>query len=69
MFIQGVHTFPEREIVRLTLFNNFLISVVILRGRKTGVPGEKPSKHRGDQLRQLNSHETQVQVGLPFFQW
>ncbi len=43
--------------------------VDFLRGRKTGVPGEKPSKHRRDQLRQLSSHETQVQAptGLNFF--
>ena len=40
-------------------------------GGETGVSGEKPSKHRRDQLRQLNSHETQVQAptGLGFFRW
>ena len=36
------------------------------RGRKTGVPGEKPSKHRRDQLRELNSHEMPHQT---WFQW
>ena len=29
-------------------------------GRKTGEPGEKPSKHERDQLQQLYSHEFQV---------
>ena len=40
-----------------------------MRGRKTGVPGEKPSRYGSDQLRQLNSHETQVHAptGLTIF--
>ena len=63
-FIQGtVQTFLAKEIVRLTLFSNFLIHNYIhyihytffhilpimcwfWRGSKTGVLGEKPSKHR-----------------------
>ena len=43
--------------------------LIFERGGGTGVPGEKPSKHRRDQLRQLGSHEAQVQdlAGLYFF--
>ena len=35
------------------------------RGRKTRVPGEKPSKHRRDQLREVSqSHETLIRHGF-----
>ncbi len=52
-------------------YNSYIydLSVLIFERRKTGAPGEKPSKHRRDQLRQLNSHGTQVQAPtrLSFF--
>ena len=61
--VQYMQTYLETEIVRLTLFNNFLIHNYIhythycllhilpimrwfARRTKTGVPGEKPMKHK-----------------------
>ena len=59
--IQGMHTLLDREIVRLMLFTNFLkydyIHYTFLeKESNTGVPVEKPSKLRRDQLRELHSH-------------
>ena len=54
-----MHTFLEKEIVRSTEFNGFLKNASVdFGGRKTGLPGEKPSKHRKNQLRELNSRKT-----------
>ena len=64
--------------MRLTLFNNFLIHNYIRytflhiipimcwfwRGRKIGVPGEKPSKHRRGQLRELSHMKYNTRLGF-----
>ena len=39
---------------------------ILVREENIGVPGEKPSKHRRDQLWELNSHEIPHQT---WFQW
>ena len=46
------------------LINLWPLDCLNLRGRKTGVSGEKPSKHRRDQLRELSRMKYHTRLGF-----
>ena len=58
-FIKGCHNQEQGH-------HNSMCKLLWACGRRTGVPGGKPSKYTRDQLRKLNSHEIHYNTRLCF---